>query len=920
MNADHSFPDRSFRSLAEALPLSVVCKDLDGRLVYVNQRYCELHGAAREDVLGKTNQELFPEELASRFSADDQDVIESGATLHDVEEFPDSAGAIRHFDRIKAPLKNEAGQTAGVLLMLWDVTERVTTMRALAESDAFYSSLVESLPLAVFRKDSEFRLTFGNKMFCDVIGRTPEELYGQTDFDLFPPDLAQKYRRDDLRVMQSSEVLEDDEEISHEDGSRVFIQVLKAPIRDSDGNVIGIQGMFWDVTARRLAEEALREAKIAADAANKAKSSFLANMSHEIRTPMNAIIGMTELLLDTRLEQSQRELLTIIQDSGDALLSVINDILDFAKIEAGKFELNSMPFDFRESLGDTMRMLSPRANRNSIELAYRVAADVPRRLIGDPIRLRQVIINLVGNAIKFTEVGEVVVSVELATPRALSAMESSAGSNDEVMLRLSVRDTGIGIPPEKLEVIFEEFQQADVSTTRSYGGTGLGLAITGRLIGLMGGTVNAESEVGKGSVFHATAKFGVAEDTAGDEPHVDVVTDARVLLVDDNETNLRILTEMLGNWGMKPVAVTSAMQALDSLKQVAESGDEFSLMISDVSMPEMDGFQLVEAIRADQRFNALPVIMLGSGGHMNEGERRKELRIAAHLLKPAKQSEVFDEIVTVLNLPRATKRQTSPTQEPLPEVRSLNILLAEDNMANQKLAVGLLTKQGHQVTVASNGQIAVDNWEAGNFDVILMDVQMPVLDGMEATQVIRQKEAASNAHIPIIAMTAHAMTGDRERCLESGMDEYLSKPIRSKHIADKLAQFFGADADPAAATSETTTELPSESMIDWDAARELVQGDDELLVELLEATLVEVPNLLTLIGKELTGSDYATAATTAHSLKGSLLAIEATIPAQTAKTLETALLDNNATAAHSALSDLQKQFALMQTEIASFGQ
>ncbi|MCA9060280.1 MAG: response regulator, partial [Planctomycetaceae bacterium] len=430
-------------------------------------------------------------------------------------------------------------------------------------------------------------------------------------------------------------------------------------------------------------------------------------------TPMNAIIGMTELLLDTRLEKSQRELLKIIQDSGDALLSVINDILDFSKIEAGKFELTSLPFDFRESLGDTMRMLAPRADGQGIELAYRVAAEVPQRLIGDPVRFRQVVINLVGNAIKFTEQGEVVVSVDV-----------EQRTDSDVMLHMSVRDTGIGIPPEKLDVIFEEFQQVDNSSTRSYAGTGLGLAICSRLIALMGGSLTVESELGKGSVFHAHARLAIGEDSSDVVLPVDVITDARVLLVDDNETNLRILSEMLGNWGMRPVSVNNARLGLDSLRKAEEARNPFALLVSDFNMPEMDGHQLVAEIRKDDRFRALPILVLTSSGAVSSAQERRELGIAAELLKPVKQSELFDAIYTILNLPTAPKRLSRPEVEPVTAVRSLQILLAEDNLANQKLAVGLLSKQGHQVTIAPNGQAAVDLWESGNFELILMDVQM----------------------------------------------------------------------------------------------------------------------------------------------------------------------------------------------------
>ncbi|HLQ43118.1 MAG TPA: PAS domain-containing protein, partial [Planctomycetaceae bacterium] len=459
----------AYQSLADYIPLSFIVKDLQGRRIFANRRYCEEHGVTLSQVLGKTDFELFPADLARKFAADDQRVIETGEELHDLEESKGLDGSRRIIDRRKSPIRDADGNIIGVQVLFWDVTEDMTAKEALRVSEAHYQSLVESLPLSVFRKDADYRLVFGNKRFCETIGMPLEFFYGKTDFDLFPQDLAEKYRRDDLHVAQTGQALEDIEEIIHPDGQRIYIQTLKAAVRDAEGHVIGIQGMFWDVTDRKRAEEALRRAKEAADAASKAKSDFLANMSHEIRTPMNAVIGMTELLLDTRLTPTQREYLTIVQESGEALLTLINDVLDFSKIEAGKFELDPSVFDLRETLGDTMKSLAVRGARQGLELAFEVDNDVPRMLEGDYARLRQIVINLVGNSIKFTPKGEVVLAVRC---------ESREGQS--IVLRFSVQDTGIGIPADKLDVIFDEFQQVDSSTTRTYGGTGLGLAISSR--------------------------------------------------------------------------------------------------------------------------------------------------------------------------------------------------------------------------------------------------------------------------------------------------------------------------------------------------------------------------------------------------------------------------------------------------------
>jgi PAS domain S-box-containing protein len=868
-----------FDAVADVMPMCLALKDLEGRRTYVNRRYCELRGVQADEILGKTDAELFPEEMARKFTDDDRRVIETGTTLHDVEELLGTDGQIRHIDRVKAPLRDSRGEITGVQLLFWDVTDRVHTERKLENSEALYTSLVESLPLSVFRKDRDFRFVFGNREFCRVFGRPQEEFIGKTDYDFFPPELADKFRRDDAHVMQTGEILEDIEETEQPSGERLYVQILKAPVRDQQGNIIGSQGMFWDVTDRKRAEQALAEAKEAADAANRAKSDFLANMSHEIRTPMNAIIGMTELLLDTPLSDSQREYLSIVQESGDALLTVINDVLDFSKIEAGKLELDSYPFDLHEALGDTMKSLAVRADRKGLELAFRIGPDVPVQVVGDRARLRQIVVNLVGNAIKFTHAGEVVLTV------------SSVHSDDEsVELHFRVRDTGIGVPADKLQIIFEEFRQADTSTTRSYGGTGLGLTISSRLVEMMGGRIWAESEEGKGSTFQFTARFSTSDaETQEARWHTDVVTGAAVLVVDDNQTNRRILNEMLGNWGMRPTLASGAREAMEHLQLAADRKQSFPVVITDVTMPHIDGYELAEWIRKDGRLAETPIIMLTSSGQVKDLERLKTLKIAARLIKPAKQSELFDAIVTTLNGRSQSRRVTAIAEEPaIPAVRPLRIILAEDNLANQKLAVGVLTKQGHTVRVAPTGRDALEMWRSTPCDVILMDVQMPDMDGFEATHAIREAERQLGGRVPIIAMTAHAMKGDRERCLAAGMDEYLSKPIRSRQIAEKLANVIGAEQQAISGASEDLIagESAEQEMVDWDAAMEIVDGDREMLREIAAAALEEAPRLQESLRKAVEAEDAAELRRSAHTLKGSMMTVGAGPASRAAQEIE----------------------------------
>ena len=899
----------AYQSLADHLPLSFIVKDLEGRRIFANRRYCEEHGVALSQVLGKSDFDLFPRELAQKFTADDRRVIETGEVLHDIEESSALSGSPRIIDRRKSPVRDADGVIVGVQVLFWDVTEDVSARAALRASEAHYLSLVESLPLSVFRKDADYRLVFGNKGFCETIGMPLEKFYGKNDFELFPKDLAEKYRRDDVHIAETGEAIKDIEEIIHPNGQRIYIQTLKAAVRDADGHVIGIQGMFWDVTDRQRAEEALRRAKEAADAASKAKSDFLANMSHEIRTPMNAVIGMTELLLDTKLTPAQREYLSIVQESGEALLTLINDVLDFSKIEAGKFDLDPSVFDLRETLGDTMKSLAVRAARQGLELAFEVDCEVPVMFEADYARLRQIVINLVGNSIKFTPKGEVVLTVRC-----------DSREDQSVVLHFSVKDTGIGIPADKRDIIFEEFRQVDSSTTRTYGGTGLGLAISSRLVNLMGGRIWADSELGHGSTFHFTTRFLVRDDVARPlRQQTEFLADTLILVVDDNATNRRILGEMLTNWGMRPVLADNAYEGLRLLRDAHTRREPFRLILSDVNMPEVNGFTFAEWVRAEPAVAETPIIMLTSSGREGDGERREQLRIAVRLMKPIKQSELFDAIVTTLGV--ASLQTTSHASEPNEyegRVRSLKILLAEDNLANQKLATGVLSKLGHQVTVAGNGRAAVDAWQSQTFDLILMDVQMPELDGFEATQLIRQLEQPLGRHITIIAMTAHAMKGDRERCLESGMDEYLSKPIRSKQIAEKLFSVFGPSAGSQSVSTQVHSDSSTSPDIDWKTALEGVENDRELFATVIQAFLESNPASLIQMSTAVREKQPTALQRAAHSLKGELLALGATHAAETALKLELAGKANDWSEVQTAFDQFEQQLAQLQEPLIRF--
>ncbi len=911
--------EEKYRTLLESANDAIFSVDLNHRFIFMNKIAAQKMGGIPEDFLGKTLQDILPDDIAERFVENINKVIDSGKS-HVFESKEIIIGKKYWCNVSVQPIIDNSGNITSILFISRDISKLKESEEKIQQETAKLTAMISNMEEGLVFANADDIIVEANPYFCEFLNMKREDIVGKSlrDFHKGPASIMVNENIQKFKANPDSEQFSVQRSIM---GKQLILRMQ--PIYRNgiyDGVLLNVIDVTELVNAKKEAEEMsyalisaleaekklsfqLEMAIEALEEANKAKSEFLANMSHEIRTPMSGIIGMTELALETKLTKEQREYLELVKESADSLLGILNDILDFSKIEAGRFELDLSDFNLRETIESAMDALAVKAYQKGLELICYIKQDVPDSLIGDSGRLRQVILNLVGNAIKFTERGEIVFTAEI-----------DSQTDKDVCIHFSVRDTGIGIPQDKLKSIFEAFTQVDGSTTRKYGGTGLGLSISSKLVKMMKGKIWVESELGVGSTFHFTAMFEILKDQKKEIPTQNIdLRNISVLIIDDNYTNRRVLQEMLNSWNIKSSLADSGTLGLKMLRSAKESGKPFDLVILDAMMPEMDGFSVAENIYNDPSISDTKVIMLTSMGRQGDFSRIKELGTAVYLVKPVRRSEMFNILIKLFNIEGSKERNNDKSKIALENDIgniSAKVLLVEDNPVNQRLALKLLEKHGYDVSIANNGIEALDIIKKEKFDVILMDVQMPKMDGFATTTEIRKMEENTGEHIPIIAMTAHALKGDREKCLSMGMDDYISKPIKTCELLEIIEKWIKpqkADIDKAILSK----------MLDIDSALKRLDNDLDLFNELIGIFINDTTGRINELKSAMNHSDILALERIAHSIKGSASNIGAIEVSNAAKNLEYIAKDKEITKADTCIKELEEAFERLKAHFSS---